>query len=129
MPVVSLASLVASLNCSYPLATVSTTDANVITLTTRLMPIVSLYYVFYFVEIAVISHLRAIGHLTVPALLTFVVFYLIVIPVAAMFAFLTNWSLYGIYLANALGARAVSVTQFEFHLLNDVSIYSENCLA
>ena len=100
--VVSL--LVVSLNCSYPLAEVSTTDANVITLTTRLMPIVSLYYLFYFMEIAVISHLRAIGHLTVPALLTFVVFYLIVIPVAAMLAFLTGWSLYGIYLANAIGA-------------------------
>lgn len=78
-------------------------------MTTRLTPIVSLYYVFYFVEIAVISHLRAIGRLTVPALLTFVVFYLIVIPLAAMFAFLTNLSLYGIYLANAFGALRANI--------------------
>ena len=86
------------------MAQLSTNDAQVITMTTRLMPVVSVYYLFYFLEIAVMSHLRAIGHLTVPALLTFVVFYLIVIPIAVMLVFCTNWSLYGIYLANALGA-------------------------
>lgn len=91
-------------NCSYPLAQLSTKDSEVITMTTQLMPVVSLYYIFYFLEIAVMSHLRAIGHLTVPALLTFVVFYLIVIPVAVMLSFLTNWSIYGIYLANVFGA-------------------------
>jgi len=106
----SLTAAAAFLFLGKPLASLFVEDAAVIALTASMLVIVGVFQLFDSLQVASAAMLRGLHDAHVPAVMGFVAYWLIGLPVAAVFAFYLKWNAVGVWWGLAAGLLIACLT-------------------